>query len=624
MGRTRYLAGVLLFGLLGPAAFAQFSNPPNATVPIPGNPVITDLAARDFNGDGQVDVAVLAANGIHFFRNAGGLLVLASTTALGGVTTLGELAVADANRDGLLDLYVGGTGAGVNGFDVFLNNGSGFTFNASYVTTSAAAAASRIRVADFNADGFPDVVVGTTTATEERLGVAMHLGNAASPFYFTAAGASQYVFGLSSPDSAGDTVGAFGVEVGDFDRDGDIDIVGGSVDTDAANPDDGVNPFLNRGAGNSLPPAVFSHELSPVPAATGPLGGTDPFLLLSADFNGDNFPDLAVLDFAGGVINLEFYTNSAGAPPTFIAGPNPLDISTDVLTTVFLRAADVNLDGVLDLVRSDDSNNRMIIYTSPFAALVQTNLPGPDPTSNIRSITMGDIDNDNVPDLIVADNRPGGSSLLIYVNTTAGVVLPVGITTACPLPAGVVGSAYTTTITAGGGTIPRSFLTVGTGLPQGLTFNSITGVISGTPTSQGTFTFILAVIDGSGHVSRSNCSLRILRGTPETGAECFDGADNDSDGLIDTADPDCAGIATTEINCSDAVDNDFDGAVDCADLDCRGNAACGGIRSSNTRGSGGASGWLPCSAVPAFTGFNATGLLALAAALMAIAALRRR
>ncbi len=58
---------------------------------------------------------------------------------------------------------------------------------------------------------------------------------------------------------------------------------------------------------------------------------------------------------------------------------------------------------------------------------------------------------------------------------------------------------------------------------------------------------------------------------------CEDGADNDHDGLIDCADPDCwlgaTCILPTEL-CNDNVDNDFDGLIDCADSDCQGSTHC--------------------------------------------------
>ena len=47
---------------------------------------------------------------------------------------------------------------------------------------------------------------------------------------------------------------------------------------------------------------------------------------------------------------------------------------------------------------------------------------------------------------------------------------------------------------------------------------------------------------------------------------CYDGIDNDGDGLIDAADPDCY---STETSCNDGIDNDGDGLIDLADPDCQ-------------------------------------------------------
>src|SRR5204862_1194528 len=55
---------------------------------------------------------------------------------------------------------------------------------------------------------------------------------------------------------------------------------------------------------------------------------------------------------------------------------------------------------------------------------------------------------------------------------------------------------------------------------------------------------------------------------------CFDGIDNDGDGLVDCADPDCA--ATCGEDCDNGIDDDGNGLVDCADPDCFGVPPCGG------------------------------------------------
>jgi hypothetical protein len=55
---------------------------------------------------------------------------------------------------------------------------------------------------------------------------------------------------------------------------------------------------------------------------------------------------------------------------------------------------------------------------------------------------------------------------------------------------------------------------------------------------------------------------------------CDDGLDNDCDGLIDAADPEC-GVPLVE-DCFNGIDDDEDGLADCADPDCEGarNGAC--------------------------------------------------
>ena len=64
-------------------------------------------------------------------------------------------------------------------------------------------------------------------------------------------------------------------------------------------------------------------------------------------------------------------------------------------------------------------------------------------------------------------------------------------------PNGTVGTTYTASLNPTGGTAPLSLsITSGT-LPPGVTFNATTGVLSGTPTTNGTFTFTVQLIDSS-------------------------------------------------------------------------------------------------------------------------------
>ncbi len=62
-----------------------------------------------------------------------------------------------------------------------------------------------------------------------------------------------------------------------------------------------------------------------------------------------------------------------------------------------------------------------------------------------------------------------------------------------------------------------------------------------------------------------------------TETSCSDGLDNDSDGWVDCADPDCASNPACQTSpeiCNNGLDDDGDGLVDCNDPDCASDPAC--------------------------------------------------
>ncbi len=92
------------------------------------------------------------------------------------------------------------------------------------------------------------------------------------------------------------------------------------------------------------------------------------------------------------------------------------------------------------------------------------------------------------------------------------------ILTVSPLPNGVVGSTYSQGLNATGGVTPYKGWSVsgGTTLPPGLSLSQGivpgTGLLSGTPTSGGAFTFTLQIIDNNGATASAQFQLTVAGG----------------------------------------------------------------------------------------------------------------
>lgn len=85
---------------------------------------------------------------------------------------------------------------------------------------------------------------------------------------------------------------------------------------------------------------------------------------------------------------------------------------------------------------------------------------------------------------------------------------PLAILTTSPLPGGTGGAAYSFSLSATGGTLPYDWSVVGS-LPAGLSLNTATGLISGTPTAQGSSSFTVQVADHTSATATLALTLNI-------------------------------------------------------------------------------------------------------------------
>ena len=99
------------------------------------------------------------------------------------------------------------------------------------------------------------------------------------------------------------------------------------------------------------------------------------------------------------------------------------------------------------------------------------------------------------------------TSITVRANDTNGCqgsrtitlqVCPVVTLTPSTLPNGTINSAYSQTVTASGGMASYVYAVSSGSLPAGLALNTSTGVISGTPTSVSSVTFVLSATDANG------------------------------------------------------------------------------------------------------------------------------
>src|SRR5580704_16844025 len=133
------------------------------------------------------------------------------------------------------------------------------------------------------------------------------------------------------------------------------------------------------------------------------------------------------------------------------------------------------------------------------------------------------------------------SQMSMQITAASPTKAPLQITTNS-LPNGEVGDSYDGSMVATGGTPPYQWSIASGALPSGLGINSTSGVISGQPSSAGTFSFAVGVQDSSANKSsaQSQMSMKVIAATnspapsPTPAAGTYYGSGIGSDGLGNT------------------------------------------------------------------------------------------
>lgn len=110
----------------------------------------------------------------------------------------------------------------------------------------------------------------------------------------------------------------------------------------------------------------------------------------------------------------------------------------------------------------------------------------------------------------VSDSGSQSATTTVTLTVSTTAVQPSPLTIAVtPLPQGILGTAYTGTLTATGGTAPYTWTLASGQLPPGLSLAPNSGVLSGTPTTSGNYSFGVSVSDSGSQSTTTTVTVTI-------------------------------------------------------------------------------------------------------------------
>lgn len=344
------------------------------------NPGPNSIVAADVNGDGKLDlVALTPYNGVFIYLGKGDGTFQApiayATGCTAGTGACGGLAVGDLNGDGKPDLALEANETTGGGISILLNNGTGTFGTPAYypVAISGVFAGGGIAIGDVNGDKKPDVIVGSSSASaivylnqgggtfavkgtvgsaplngtnnvvladinnDKKLDIVIPNGFG-DVFTFYGKGNGTFTAGPAYPLQACNDCSNFLAAVGDFNGDGTLDLLESNGITTST-------VSLGRGDGTFQTSEIYDYTT---------VNQADN--IVTADFNGDGFPDIAQ-SVNGTSVNGKIGINLGSSHGVLGATSYAVASTCTANYVVWVATGDVNGDGKADLVATLNGNS---------------------------------------------------------------------------------------------------------------------------------------------------------------------------------------------------------------------------------------------------------------------------
>jgi hypothetical protein len=287
----------------------------------------TWVAVGDFNSDNQLDIVVNDFNsnfvGI-LFGYGNGTFAAITTYLTGNGSTPISVSIGDFNNDNRLDIAVANFGS--NNVVILFGFGDGTFLWGKPYSTGSGSQPRALAIGDFNNDTRLDIAVANLGSS--NVGVFLGYGNE-----LFAVSKTKVIADGSLPNS---------VALGDFDNDGQLDIVVANYGTN------NVGIFLGLGNGDFDTMITYSTGIS-----------SAPYSVAVGDFNNDNQSDIVVTNSeTDNIVILLGYGNGTFAlPETYSTGARSRPYTVAI--------TDFNNDNILDIVVANSgTNNVLLLYGS--------------------------------------------------------------------------------------------------------------------------------------------------------------------------------------------------------------------------------------------------------------------